>query len=328
METMTSDFISQIRFGEVQSFQNMQVIPLFSDQEEDLVYFTLEEALEKRLLLVQEVSMGGSVPELKVCNQADIPVLLLDGEEVAGAKQNRVLNTTILVKAKSELIIPVSCTEQGRWSYKTERFYDSGVVLPSKIRAMKARTVNFSLNREQSFLSDQGAVWNNISELSSKAQVHSSTGAMQDVFEQKKDILEDYLNAFRCVPPQKGIFVFVDGEIAGWDILSREGSFQTLFPKLIKSYAMEALLKDKKKITICRKPEEEAKSFLAEIKDCQEEKYSSLGQGWDYRFEGKDKVGSALVFDNKIIHMAFFKTSKEDQTGRMSGYKSRREYRI
>jgi len=67
---------------------------------------------------------------------------------------------------------------------------------------------------------------------------------------------------------------------------------------------------------------------LQEIKDCTEKKYPSSGQGWDYRFEGKDKVGSALVFDDTIIHMAFFKMSKEERVDRMSGYKRRREYRI
>ena len=40
-------------------------------------------------------SHGGSVPELKVINKAEIPILLLDGEELVGAKQNRVLNTTM-----------------------------------------------------------------------------------------------------------------------------------------------------------------------------------------------------------------------------------------
>ena len=89
------------------------------------MYLTLKEALEKRLLIVKEVSAEASVPELKVINNADVPMLLLDGEELAGAKQNRVLNTSVLVKEKSELIIPVSCTEQGRWSYQTDEFSNS-----------------------------------------------------------------------------------------------------------------------------------------------------------------------------------------------------------
>ncbi|MFA7575479.1 MAG: DUF6569 family protein, partial [Arcobacteraceae bacterium] len=66
MEKIISDFISQIHFGEVQSYQNMQVIPLYLNIKEDLLYLTLKEALEKRLLVIQEVSTGGLVPELKV----------------------------------------------------------------------------------------------------------------------------------------------------------------------------------------------------------------------------------------------------------------------
>jgi hypothetical protein len=83
-------------------------------------------ALGKSLLTVTEVNQGGTVPELKVVNRADLPVLLLAGEEVAGAKQNRVLNTTILLMEHSETIIPVSCTEQGRWDYVSEAFAESG----------------------------------------------------------------------------------------------------------------------------------------------------------------------------------------------------------
>ena len=42
---------------------------------------------------------------LKVANRADRPLLLLD--------ENRILNTTVLVDAHTEVTIPVSCVEQG-----------------------------------------------------------------------------------------------------------------------------------------------------------------------------------------------------------------------
>lgn len=328
MDIIISSFISQIRLGEVQTFQNMQVVPLFSDQKEELVYWTLKEALDKGQLLIQEISSGGSVRELKVINQGDIPVLLLDGEEVAGAKQNRVLNTTILVKEKSEIVIPVSCTEQGRWAYRTKHFYDSGVVSPSFMRAKRASAVNVSLERNQAYCSDQGAVWNDVEYLRGQMKVESPTGAMSDVFEQKRETLEDYIKAFNTVPLQKGILVFVDGEIAGCDIVSRTDVFGKMFSKFIKSYAMDSLIRDRRKITISSNPLGEAAHFLEEIKHCEEKRYFSPGWGADYRFEGPDKVGTVLVVENQVIHMAFFKTKKEEKIDPMSGYRTRRGYRL
>ena len=52
---------------------------------------------------VTEVSEAGSVPFIQVANRADRPLLLLDGEELIGAKQNRILNTTVLVEAAALL---------------------------------------------------------------------------------------------------------------------------------------------------------------------------------------------------------------------------------
>jgi hypothetical protein len=328
MDILITDFISKINFGEVQSFQNLQVIPLFTEQEGGPVYLTLKEALEKRLLVITEVSAQASVPELKVINNADLPVLLLDGEELAGAKQNRVLNTTILVKEKSELVNPVSCTEQGRWSYQSAEFYDSENLFSPKMRAKKASSVSDSLKEGRHYASNQSAIWEDIEEMSFNAEVHSPTGAMKDVFEGKKNDLNDYLKAFSYLAHQNGILVLVGGEIAGLDILSREAAFQIIFPKLVKSYALDALLEKEKKKGSSQMPLEEAKHFLEEIKDTEEKKYPSSGQGFDYRFEGEDKVGSALVYPDQVIHLAFFKLSKEERIGRMSGYKRRRGYRI
>ena len=61
---------------------------------------SLEEALADGTVKVTEVSAAGHVPELRVKNSGATPVLILDGEELVGAKQNRIVNVTVLGAAK------------------------------------------------------------------------------------------------------------------------------------------------------------------------------------------------------------------------------------
>jgi hypothetical protein len=316
-----------------------------------LEYLTMKEALEAGLLQITEVSEGGNVPNLKAINKADMPVLLLDGEEVAGAKQNRVLNTTILVKEKSEVIIPVSCTEQGRWSYASREFHESGTVMARNIRAGKAASVSASYNSGHQARSDQGRIWDEIHNLSRAAGAPSQTGAMRDVFEQRKDDLEDYLKAFRLVPGQKGLVVIVDGRAVGFDALSLERAFGILFPKLIKSYAMEAWVASrngkggsfsnasKLPITVESRNGEAApltadyaaglaKSFLGQARTCEEKVYASAGMGQDFRYTGPGLVGSALLVDETVVHSAFFRITEDEQVGNMAGMGRRRSFRV
>ena len=76
-------------------------------------------SLERVIVTVEEVSESGSVPNLLVENKGDIRILFIEGEELVGAKQNRVLNTSVLIAAKSRVKIPVSCVEAGRWASPT-----------------------------------------------------------------------------------------------------------------------------------------------------------------------------------------------------------------
>jgi len=166
MDQIIKEYLTSFEFGELQHFENLGIIPLLTPLNKTPEYLTLKEALEKRVLTITEVSREGSVPELKVKNKAKKPVLLLDGEELVGAKQNRVLNTTILLKEKSDTVIPVSCTEQGRWSYKSKELSDSGTVLTPKLRLIKAQTVSDSLEDSREYRSDQGTVWEGIHDIS------------------------------------------------------------------------------------------------------------------------------------------------------------------
>src|SRR5437762_2180611 len=111
MNTLLPDYLSRVTLGAPQQFRNLVIMPVFGANGHGPEYLTLKEALAANSVTLSEVSHGGHVPQLKVVNAGASPVLLLDGEELLGARQNRVLNTSILLKQSSETIIPVSCTE-------------------------------------------------------------------------------------------------------------------------------------------------------------------------------------------------------------------------
>lgn len=325
MDKDIKNYLSSLNFGALQHFKNMAVIPLMTELDESPKYLILKQALDQHVLSIGEVSKEGRVPELKVLNKADMPVLLLDGEELTGAKQNRVLNTTILLNENSETIIPVSCTEQRRWSYQSREFAESGTVMIPKMRKMKSQTVSESLDASREYRSDQGTVWTSIDELSEQTGIHSRTAAMKDVYEAKEKELDEYLDTFKCQPEQKGLLTIIDGEVVGFDFLSLDTAYALLHPKLVKSYAMEALLQKTPKT---EKPGIDiGKEFLKEAGRCKEKKYKSVGKGDDHRFEGKQLVGSALKFQKKVIHMAFFSITESEKAGKIAGFKRRREFR-
>jgi len=323
MEAVIAGCLSALEFGELQQHGNMAVLPLFPKSDNGPEYLTLSQALEQHVLRVTEVSQAGSVPELQVANQADIPVLLLDGEELAGAKQNRVLNTTILLKEKSETLIPVTCTEQGRWSYASAEFRDSGVLAAHRLRSSSSASVARSLAATQRHTSDQGAAWSEIALMSDVSGVHSSTGAMRDIYEAKTAELNDYVKAFPVAPGQRGMLVIVNGQPAGLDVLSREAAYSTLHLKLVKSYALDAILQPKSEGH--KASREQAAEFLKQAASTEEQKYDSVGHGSDYRYKGAEVVGSALVWKQTVVHLAFFAAVKSE--GSMASSRRRQGFR-
>ncbi len=314
MDKVVAEYLTQLELGEPTQYENMTVIPLFSPSNHGPEYLTLAEALRREALTVTEVSEGGSVPDVRVANRADLPVLLLDSEELAGAKQNRVLNATILLKEHSETVIPVSCTEQGRWRYTSGTFADSGHLSPPKMRFSKQRSVTESLRRDRGHRSDQGEVWGEVSEMMFATDTPSPTSSMRDVYLAKQHDLEAYLEAFQPQPGQKGLMVLVNGEVMGLDVVSREEAYRELHPRLIKSYAIDALLERGQGQD--EEPAEKGRAFLKVLNGCRGEEYESVGQGRDRRYEQKEIVGSALLYQDSVIHAAFFKMTE--------GHKARR----
>ncbi len=316
--------LTDLRFGEIQHHRKMDIFPIFCEGEGNIAYITLGEALENGDLSITEKDEGATVPELKVINRGGKPVLLLDGEELVGAKQNRVLNTTILLKERSQTIIPVSCTEAGRWSSVSREFGDSGAVANLSVRTRKVASVSRHLSATKSYRSDQGAVWDEIERTRERAKAHAPTSALRDVYKSKDLELEGYLDAFPCKKGQKGIIAAICGHIVGMDYISSAAAYAKTHPKLVKSYAMDALLETRPSRKASRRKAEE---FLHRIPKSSEEKFRSVGYGWDYRYTSRDIVGSALVYNREVIHLAFFADSEGTKVNDLVRSSRRRNFR-
>src|SRR5687768_5785389 len=128
------------QLGDPVEHRGVVVTPLFPRTDPRAHYLALEDALE-RGLRIEEVDASGSVPELRVVNPLSEQVLLYDGEELVGAKQNRILNVSVLVGGKTELPIPVSCVEEGRWHRMTATFFPAQHASSPGLRRRKAESL-------------------------------------------------------------------------------------------------------------------------------------------------------------------------------------------
>lgn len=311
--------IDRLTLGEPKCAANLAVFPLFLSPTKGPDYRTLAEALDDGGLRVTEISDSGSVPQLQVDNPSDHRVLLLDGEELRGAKQNRIVNTTLLLAPRSLTRIPVSCTEQGRWRYTTPTFSAGKTVMPSKSRRRKTRSVTNTLSVSADhlhFMPKQGMVWSDVEEVNTKWQSHSSTGALAAAFEKAREQLEAVLQALPAEPHQNGLMVFINSEPAGLDLLSQPEAYVSLHPQLLQSYAMEALTlfnEDPQKASPAAAPDIlTAKALLERFAAIPGKPYPSVGLGTDWRFLNGELVGSGLEFQDTWIHLAAFIDPEED----------------
>ena len=233
--------LTDLQLGESITCEGLTVHPLIRASLLGKDYLTLDEALKQNVARVTEVSESGSVPQLLFRNQGDQAVFLLDGEELVGAKQNRVLNITVLAPAGKDTVIPVSCVEAGRWNHSSSDFSSAPRAQFSASRAKKAASVSENLAYSRGAQSNQGEVWADIDVKMSRMQSSSATSAVEKVFEDHEEKLGQYVERLGCVEGQVGAVFSVKGRLAGMELFDRAETCRLLMPKIIRSYALDAI---------------------------------------------------------------------------------------
>ena len=307
-----------IQIGEPMEHRGIVIAPLFPRRDPVAHYVTLDEALP-RGLRISEVDEAGSVPELMVDNPLDERVLLYDGEELVGAKQNRILNVTVLVEAKSKLAIPVSCVEQGRWSRRTADFAAAPHAASPELRHRKNLTLQA---RPLARGISQGEVWDAVHEKASRMGVHSPTGASSDTFRAHSSELHALEDAFPAQQGQCGAILAIGASMC-LDAVSRPDSFARLWPKLRAGYLLDALEHlDGKPMPNAALP-----NIVNSAREAEWSRQPSAGLGEDIRLTGERAIGSGLELDGEVIQLSVFMGAdgrRRDPFGRIARPSRRR----
>ncbi len=306
METITKT-LGDLRIGEPVRFRNLAMFPLFGPSRPEPGYLTLDEALAAGTAKVTEVSESGIVPELRFVNRGGIPVFLMDGEELVGAKQNRVLNISILADAHSTLKIPVSCVEAGRWNHVSREFQASPRAHFAEGRARKNHQVSQTLFCVREARADQGEIWRTIHDKAERLSARSATGAMSDIYEKVSANVEDFVRELKAGDGQTGGLFALGGSVSGLDLFDSTDSFGKLLPKLVRSYALDAIDALVMGAGDGEPPAmDAAASFIASAAGARWEQYPAAGLGTDARLSAEGMAGGALCALDRLIHVGAF----------------------
>ena len=280
----------------------LHIFPLQCDIHAEQDILLLKDALQAGTLHIEELYEACSVPELRVVNEGNMQVLILEGDKLIGAKQNRVVNSSVLVAAGSDLTLPGSCIECGRWSYRSRAFSPGTGSTHLALRRLETRSVHDSLRRGRVHRRDQRAVWR---EVHRKAPLHtaaSPTHAPQDSRSSPSERLDAFEKLTRDLPQgTSGVVVAIGERLVLLEVLAGPRTFARVFRKLLSGYAFESCGLDRPYGT----PDPQAvRSFIEAAAKGAHEEHQAVGSGRDVRFEDDGISGYALIGEAGVLHAA------------------------
>lgn len=237
----------EVRVGRPRAFGNLTAVPLFGDRtgpDADL----LDEAIPAERTIVTEVSDEGVVGHLLVTHRGVRPLLLLAGEHVLGARQNRAWNASFVVPP-GQAIVPVSCVERGRWHYDRDRtpgrrdvtrtFVAPSVTLPGRVRSNSVHRMTRSSIIGLGYDTRQRDVWDDVGEHLEQARAISPTQSCIDAYQQRRAEIETIIRELTQERGQTGLAVFHGARLISMDLFGSESLYQRCWMKIARGLASE-----------------------------------------------------------------------------------------
>jgi hypothetical protein len=235
------------------------------------------------------------VNRLVLVNNSKRPLLLLAGEVVAGGKQDRVIGKDRIVPAESDPVdLSVFCVEPGRWVATSQNFGASGAMyggtsggvgsaknLPMTMMVQPSVRAKAMADKDQQKVWDEvkkqregmaysveaaasPAVAAEIANMSSYAKLNENGAVVKQVEAVAKPIEQNYHSLIRQLHDRNavGVVVAVSGRIIWADMFASSDLLEKYWPKLVRSYASEAVVTRAKDIEVGAK---QAQAFLEDM---------------------------------------------------------------
>jgi hypothetical protein len=291
--------LPQVRVGDPIRHDALCVFPLFTEVDGGVDYLLADEAIAAGTVTVEEVSESGSVPNLLVNNQGESRVLFIEGEELRGAKQNRVLNTSVLIAARGRTTIPVSCVEQGRWRYRSRHFGSAGTHSSSKLRHILKKSVSDSLRSGHGHASNQGQVWGEVSRQMDALGSSSDTSAMADTYHDYQERMTEFRERLKYVEGATGVAVAVGKDVVAMDLFDKPSTCRKAWDRLLTGVVMDALEAGQAEKEVHAA---DVQALLTRLRGSSWQPAPAIGEGQEYRSDSDGAHASALLFDGAMVH--------------------------
>jgi len=277
----------------------LTIVPVYSRKVSDGTdYPTLEEAVKLKWVEITEVE-GGRVPQAKVSNLSKHVLFLMAGEILSGARQDRILaQDVLLAPGTRDLVVPVFCVEQGRWTPSTMGFTSKSNLGTASLRAKAVAQAPAAQSR----------IWEEVQAQNERLDVASGSGAYQAAFEKKENqdaitLIEMKMkNELRLAEDTVGVVIGLGGRIVSVDVFANPHLFRKEWPKILKASALSSLQ--------ARKPGElgqrEAADFLKGLAGKEYRRKAALDLGFELEASDGTVLAKALATKTAVIHFAAF----------------------
>jgi len=313
------DFAQHTRVGTGQRHRNLTVFPvLVSNVAVPNVDLTVDKAVALGLVEISELKQS-DVNRVRISSRAKSPVFAMAGEMLRGGKQDRIVADDLVLPPGVELTIPVFCVEHGRWAGGVGGAGRAGAAGFTTGHSVAGAEIRGAAGRGGGARGGgQSGVWSKVAEQQQHLHAPSSTGALRSVHDspEVRERTEPYIRALSDLaddnPKASGVVAMVGDQILVADLFSCPAVFRQVWHELLESYAIDAL--DRAEVVDHHKvheglkqpnatPVQEWLNGLGWAKRTPEE---TPGAGQLYRLDGRDLVGTALVWDGGVVHMELF----------------------